>query len=43
MRVSMREWETNMVNKEAFEIADAISIDIRNGFNTGGKVKWVSK
>lgn len=41
IRISMREWETDMINNEAFEIADAISIDIRNGFNTSGKVKWV--
>lgn len=43
VRISMREWETDMINTEAFEIADAISIDIRNGFNIGGKVKWVTK
>lgn len=43
IRVSMRGWESNMIDTEAFEIADAISIDIMNGFNTGGKVKWVAK
>ena len=44
VRISMREWETSMIDKEAFEIADAISIDIRNGFSTIGKTKWaVSK
>jgi hypothetical protein len=43
IRLSMRQWETNLIEKESFEIADAISIDIRNGFKTSGKVKWVSK
>ena len=41
MRPAMRAWRDELYALETPEIAKAIFVDIRKGFKTGGKAKWV--